>query len=198
MQDSTYDALLSRALHPATPAPEATASIGRILANDTARARLRDQLSADPGDLRQRYDHNAEELRRAIRTIATMTQEAAEHQRLADRLHREREAAVAELQRLRERIAAALDDSGDDDQNGRGAERENRYANTGPEPSPRPRATGSGGSGYRRRPRSIVELDADSAVCADCGAELHRGDPVRVYPGGRVFGTECHGRRARA
>lgn len=64
-------------------------------------------------------------------------------------------------------------------------------------PRPTPSATPRPRGRYRRGPRPVVALETP-ARCADdsCGAALAVGDPVRVYPGGRVYGTECHGRRA--
>lgn len=142
MQDTTFSALLSRALHHATGSPEATASIGRIIADPDARERLRAQLDESC----EACDHNRAELRRA----------------------------VAEVARLRQALQAR---------------------ESAPRPAPRPSASSNGnGNGGRRRPRPIIELDAP-AQCYDCGAELDEGDTARVYPGGRVYGTDCHGRR---
>lgn len=102
---------------------------------------------------------------------------AREHQRLmhlADDYRRRAERAEAALHVAQRETDAARADRPQDDQ-------------------PRPQRNGNGG-GYRRRPRPIVELE-EPAHCADCGAELHVGEPVRVYPGGRIYGTRCHGRR---
>lgn len=156
MQDSTFQALIARALHEATPAPEATASMGRILASAEARKRLANMLDGKEGaaaagqayeELRRRYVENRATLERAVR----------------------------EIERLR--ASQRPQDNGQQQSSTNGA----------------PKTNGTGRA-YKRRPKPVVELEAE-ATCADCGADLFPGDRARVYPGGRIYGTDCHGRR---